>query len=381
MTIGNLPVHAYSKNFPIPEGSILINPVKTTTYVMHIWGPNRSWKTCEATVVVKESSRADPPFCALGSAPETIYREKGTTLWWWTSGVTKASITNLNRNIILPEDDTWINPTETTTYVMNAEGPGGKTTCKTTVVVEENPNPDPPRCWMGTMSSTMKYKPGIWWATEGATSASISHLDKIITLPQGSAYPDPTETTTYVLNVEGPGGQTTCEATVVVEERPPFCSLGSAPQTIYKGEGTTLWWWTARATKATISNVDKNILLPENDTWVSPTETTTYVMNAEGPGGKTTCEATVVVEERPPFCSLGSAPQTIYKGEGTTLWWWTARATKATISNVDKNILLPENDTWVSPTETTTYVMNAEGPGGKTTCEATVVVEDSETGS
>ncbi len=99
------------------------------------------------------------------------------------------------------------------------------------------------------------------------------------------------------------------------------CEVGLSPQTIKKGEGTALWWWSDGVSSATINNGIGDIELPTNYQWIFPTETKEYLMTVTGTDGLTTfCKAKSIVEGT---CEMGADPQVIQKGEGTAIWWWT----------------------------------------------------------
>ena len=175
------------------------------------------------------------------------------------------------------------------------------------------------------------------------------------------------------------------------------CEVGLNPQTIKKGEGTALWWWSDEASSATINNGIGDIELPTNYQWIFPTETKEYVMTVTGTDGLSTfCKAKVIVEGT---CELGADPQVIQKGEGTAIWWWTKDIDTFTVSTSDNNYTWTEQGNlsgfkWLYPQKTTTYTMNATTKGivmdgyedepeyslltrGTTTsCETTVIVNE-----
>ena len=166
---------------------------------------------------------------------------------------------------------------------------------------------------------------------------------------------------------------------------PPTCEMGATPQTIQLGDSTAIWWHVLNATKASINNgVGNATPLAGDNTFktVIPTATTTYTMTAVGANGTTaTCQTTVTVTPRIPFCELGATPDTIQVGEGSSLWWHTENTTSANINNGIGNAT-PLTGTgtfkWVTPTATTTYTMTAKGVNGiTTTCKKTIVVNPS----
>lgn len=79
----------------------------------------------------------------------------------------------------------------------------------------------------------------------------------------------------------------------------PTASLTASPDTIDKGQSTTLNWQTTNATDVSIDqgvgNVDVN-----GSKQVSPADSTTYTLTAKGAGGSQTATARVTVNAPPP---------------------------------------------------------------------------------
>ncbi|MEE9336790.1 MAG: ELWxxDGT repeat protein, partial [Methylococcaceae bacterium] len=59
---------------------------------------------------------------------------------------------------------------------------------------------------------------------------------------------------------------------------PPICETGFDPQTIKKGEGTALWWWSQNAVAGSINKGIGETTIPSDYKWIHPTETTAYTM-------------------------------------------------------------------------------------------------------
>jgi peptidoglycan-associated lipoprotein len=76
----------------------------------------------------------------------------------------------------------------------------------------------------------------------------------------------------------------------------------------------------------------------------------------------------------PPVCKLTAEPAAIDQGASVTLSWTSQNATDV---NVDPSLgkQLTEGSATASPTESTTYVLTATGPGGTATCTARVTVK------
>jgi peptidoglycan-associated lipoprotein len=78
----------------------------------------------------------------------------------------------------------------------------------------------------------------------------------------------------------------------------PTASLTANPNTIDKGQSTTLTWETSNATDTSIDTV--GAVQPSGSQSVNPAQSTTYTLTAKGPGGTQTATARVTVNAPPP---------------------------------------------------------------------------------
>jgi peptidoglycan-associated lipoprotein len=78
----------------------------------------------------------------------------------------------------------------------------------------------------------------------------------------------------------------------------PTASLTASPDTIDKGQSSTLTWQTSNATDVSIDGI--GAVEPNGTKQVSPTESTTYTLSAKGAGGTQTATARVTVNAAPP---------------------------------------------------------------------------------
>ena len=79
----------------------------------------------------------------------------------------------------------------------------------------------------------------------------------------------------------------------------PTASLTASPDTVDKGQSTTLTWQTSNASQVSIDNGVGNVQ-PNGSQQVSPTDSTTYTLTAKGDGGTQTATARVTVNTPPP---------------------------------------------------------------------------------
>ena len=79
----------------------------------------------------------------------------------------------------------------------------------------------------------------------------------------------------------------------------PTASLTASPDTIDKGQSTTLTWQTTNATDISVDN-GVGTVQANGSQQVSPTDSTTYTLTAKGAGGTQTATARVTVNAPPP---------------------------------------------------------------------------------
>lgn len=86
-----------------------------------------------------------------------------------------------------------------------------------------------------------------------------------------------------------------CPKKPVVPKPPPTATLTANPISIQRGHSSTLTWETQNATEITIDPIGK--VAAQGSTPVSPLQTTTYQLTANGPGGTAHATATITVTE------------------------------------------------------------------------------------
>ena len=78
----------------------------------------------------------------------------------------------------------------------------------------------------------------------------------------------------------------------------PTATLTASPDTIDKGQSSTLTWQTSNATDISIDGI--GAVQPNGTQQVSPAESTTYTLTAKGAGGTQTATARVTLNAPPP---------------------------------------------------------------------------------
>jgi len=154
--------------------------------------------------------------------------------------------------------------------------------------------------------------------------------------------------------------------------------FNAIPAAIQSGQSSTLTWVLENAFSVAITpgigNVDKS----SGSVTVSPTQTTTYTLTANGPQGLITAVQTVTVggpaqQGNPQIVRFEGTPLTIQPGQSSTLSWTTNGASTVSISGIGT---VPANgSTQVTPAQTTTYTLTATSNDGRSvTAPLTITV-------
>lgn len=155
--------------------------------------------------------------------------------------------------------------------------------------------------------------------------------------------------------------------------KPTVISFSSNPAKIQPGQSATLNWQTSNATEVRIEGVSGNVQT-SGSTSVSPGKTTVYKLIAKGVGSTITGETTVVVATpNLPTVSITASPQSVQPGQSATLTWQSQNATEILINGSAHPGA--EGSAAVTPDKTTTYAVEAKGPGGTATANVTVTVQ------
>ena len=337
-----------------------------------------------------------PPTISFSASPSTIIQSTSSTLSWNVTGDVSSVSINQGIGSVSTSGTRSVSPTTTTTYTITATGEGGTTTRTVTLTVNLPPPPTisfsaSPSAIIRGSSSTLS------WSVTGVGISSISINQGIGSVSTSSTRSvSPTTTTTYTLTATGLGGTTTRSVTITVYQ-PPNVTLSLNNPTIIRGQSTTLnWVTTGDAGSASITpgigavNINGNRI-------VSPTETTTYVINVSGLGGSDSDSITLIVYQ-PPTVNLTGPASINYEQQGTLTYSSTnvdisltitptynyknTTTTGVTINLPISNnpggiqINIPYND--FGPTSVT-YVIVATGNGGQESKQLIIPINIDET--
>ena len=217
-----------------------------------------------------------------------------------------------------------------------------------------------------------------WGQVENAKRITLTDVGQVGTSGKVDVCLDATKT--YTLKVAGTGGATEESVRITVEPPagPVIAYLRVIPSIISPGDCAQLEW--GKVENATSATIDPDIggVGTPGTLEVCPGGTTTYVLTAKNPEGDNTAETTLYVssgtESRPVVSFFTADPANIMAGECTTLRW--GKVDYATSVTIDHNIggVATPGSKEVCPGMTTTFLMTAEGPGGRTEYELTINV-------
>ena len=262
------------------EGAIQVTPGVNTTYTITAIGPG-------GTVTERVTVTYRAPTVSFSASPEIIMPGSSTsTLSWVTTNAETVSIDqgqalDLNGSLTVSPNSV------STTYTIEAAGPGGTASASVSVaylLLYMNASPE---VVQPGETSTLS------WNTYNADTVSMDNgIGTVGTA--GSVSVTPVETTTYTLTATCSEGTATESVTVTVTHPPPAISFSAAPETILSGESSTLSWSVSNAETVSIDQ-GIGVVDPDGSLDVSPAESTTYTITATGPGGTVSETVTVTV--------------------------------------------------------------------------------------
>ena len=149
-------------------------------------------------------------------------------------------------------------------------------------------------------------------------SGTVIHEDT--TPEQGEFSVCPSETSVYLLRIEGEGGRATHFVQVAVGEALDNVALLAIPAEVRAGEEVNLLWTARNATAVTIRDAAGNVITPAGAAAgsgvqvVTPARTTSFVLTARGAAGEE-LSAGVTARVRPVVSELEVTPNAVKIGE------------------------------------------------------------------
>lgn len=289
--------------------------------------------------------------------------------------------------------------TQTTTFTLRATNEEGETVRQRSVIVRPLPAPEPeapppaPRLSFNIRPGTAD--PGqevvLEWNATNAEDVVIEGVPGI-QIPSGAFFRRFERSEVVGAIARGPGGETRRTASIIIrppspppepdEPAAPTARLSIRPSTSVPGREVAIEWESANADQITITP-ELGTVGEQGSVVVTPLTTTTYTLEATGPGGTVREIRTLLVrqppeeepgpEPRPPSISFSVRPATIDPGDEVEITWRTERAN---IVNILPGIGNVQTTGTIIRTisANTIFTLTAAGPGGTTTRQDTVLV-------
>ena len=170
-------------------------------------------------------------------------------------------------------------------------------------IVRPAPSPAPPpvypqpSCWISAEPSTVAYggSSTLQWASSNATQASLSDVGRV-PLVGTRTVPNLTGVRIVSLSVSGQGGSGSCYARILVrppEYATPTCIISAHPDSIRRGETTSLAWGSNNASSALLSGV--GAVAVNGGMYIAPQQSATYTLTVYGSGRSNSCATQVGV--------------------------------------------------------------------------------------
>lgn len=212
---------------PVAQGSVVVNPTQSTTYVATVTGGGQS-VNCQASVVVVPPE-PDAPRCIYLTATPTTIDDAGdpVVLRWKTENATSVTINNGVGSVTpVAEGSVTVHPNDDTTYVATVANAKGSVNCQVHVELDEDEDePEDARCIYLRASDTSIEEGDeitLSWKTENADEIRINNgIGEVHPTDEGDIEVSPDEDTTYIATVyprDNDGDTDTCEVHVDVDE-------------------------------------------------------------------------------------------------------------------------------------------------------------------
>ncbi|MFZ2763618.1 MAG: hypothetical protein WAX80_01090, partial [Minisyncoccia bacterium] len=146
----------------------------------------------------------------------------------------------------------------------------------------------------------------------------------------------------------------------VVTPLTPTIALFASTSTILFGQSSTLNWFSNNITSCTATGAWSGIKAVSGKQIVSPTTTSTYILNCAGNGG--TVEKSVTVTVVPstytsPTLTFNASSTSITSGQSSTLTWFSTNTSSCTASGAWSGTKAISGSQIVFPTATSTYTL------------------------
>jgi hypothetical protein len=366
-------VRDQSPTYPRPLITVFLSLLALMTVIVGLLAAESPQNEGDNTLFLPIISQyREPNIVSFTSSETAIPLGSNVTLSWVVRGQNYSAFLTPGVGSVTGRSSVVVTPTETTTYTLMVQGPGGSDTA--TVIVEVVP---PPQITsfaadsnkIGAGSSTM-----LTWAIAGpADTVTITPGIGDVT-GQNSVAVTPPDTTRYTLTVVNIAGTDSAEITVTVVQPPVITSFTANPAVVNLGEEVTLSWSINGEIDTLVITPDIGDVTGQSSITFIPNATRTYTLTTTNIGGEDTAAVTVEVIPPPQIMSFTAANNKIGAGSSTMLTW-------SIVGPVDTVIITPgvgdvtgQSSVTVMPAQTTTYTLVATNSAGSASAQAVVTV-------
>src|SRR5229473_349850 len=305
---------------PKPSGDATVHPAGETTYTLTASAPGNVKVQQQVAVgiglpSIKRLEVTQPPPGAR------VFPGDEVQLTWVGDGFTRATITSSKGDVVPGKTELDVTAGSPTTvrpavagdidYTLNLFNAAGSQQLTTRIAVTPISitqfEVDP-----ASLSAGQPAK--LRWRIDGANDTTMVTIDPSVgrVEPVGERAVSPTETTEYVLKVQGAGGtQVERRSTITVKAPLPVVSIFTSPRPVVTiGDEVRLTWSVQNADSVEIRTGDNFLIVKttqlEGSIQDFPVAPTTYILQAIGESGKVTKDFSVDV--KPPGAPTPAPP-------------------------------------------------------------------------
>jgi hypothetical protein len=387
-------------------GSDKVAPAATTSYVLTATNKNGTSKSTVVLTVSGSTTTVTPPAASTGlpvitsfsAAPSTVSAGGSSVLTWAVSNADSAKISGIGP--VAASGSTTVYPASTTTYVIEASNGAGTASASTMIAVSATyapPSITPPAS-APNLPSILSFtaspsaissgsSTSLSWSVLNATGVTISGVGPVPTT--GSLTVSPSATMTLTLTAQNSAGSNYATTTITVTTAPTPPATGSrpgiytfsiSPSSISSGGSATVSWDIYNATSVYIDHGIGNVS-SSGSTIIYPTASATYTLTAQNSYGTTTAARNIAVSAPvvtpayswPTISDFHCSNTTVVRGNQAKLYWTVSNADTIVIDNGIGSVG-PTGATYIYPTVTTTYTLQATSGANTVAQSVTVVV-------
>ncbi len=332
---------------------VTVEPTATTTYTLTAVNSEGS-ATAQVTVYVA------PNIVSFTSSPQTITSGEASTLQWNIEGEPTEVSIDQGIGVVMGSSVT-VNPTKTTTYILQAAYSGGSVSREVTVFVK------PKIISFEAMPTVVvpETESILSWEISGEpTEVSIDQgVGDVTDLTEVEVFPS--TNTTYTITASNQYGSVTKTVTVDVKDFPVIEFFKANTTVLTSGEITILRWRVKGSDSLSLEKNTETTTSTETVTGlsktVSPQTTTTYTLTATNTAGSVTAIVKVYVLK---ITSFIADPPIIAPGGRSELSWEIEGEPTEVSINQGVGDVTGSNSLSVSPEQTTTYILTARKTEG-----------------